>query len=454
VLVKIRHSIGYGLLPRGIIVLRQRAVSIAVEFGLDAGLDFWADQKLFAEEFLQFVENGLRVGDEVGEGDFEQLDAVAFFEDFSDLLAVALLGFDEVGFFGFGQFALARKHGPLGINDLCDGSQHVEDFVAVLAGQVGEQGGDHFHGFASGGLNEAGIFGEFFDFLPFVVALGIVLVGKALGIGHERQAAGLEDLHHEAGAGARQTGNDEKIEGLDGVVFGFEAFGLGEFDGILRCADRGAGIGGLAEGGQLIASLDFFVEQDFVALHLTNRGFVDLAEEAIDAGEEALGANEFRREAQAVQERALGLGELLDLDERGPEEEMPERISVLEADGFQGGSDRFGGASAVEMDAGECEEGLGIVRIGYEDLARGGFGIFPLAEGEIALREHELEARFGRVLFPHTLERAQSGKEVFFLDGDGGLDEIGLLGAAEGLGSSGDRGIRLIEEAELELAGG
>ena len=129
---------------RPLLRLEPPLSSLPVQCGLHAGLDFGAGSEGVAEEFLHLLENGLRVGDKGGEGDFEQFHAVAFFEDFADLQAVALLGFDEVGFFGFGQFALAGEHGPLGVNDLRDGSQHVDDLVAVLSGQVGEQGGDHF----------------------------------------------------------------------------------------------------------------------------------------------------------------------------------------------------------------------------------------------------------------------------------------------------------------------
>ena len=311
--------------------------SLPVQRGLHAGLDFGAGDEGVAKEFLELLENRLWVGDEGGVVDFEQFDAVTFFQHFADLSAVALLDFDEVGFLGLRHLALPREHGPLGVNDLRCRTHHVEDFVAVFAGQAGKQGGDHFHGLASGWLDEAGIFGEFFDFLPFVVALGVVLVGEALGIVHEGQSAGLEDLHHEAGAGAGQAGNDEKIEGLDGVVFGFEALGFGLLDGVLALAHGGAGVSGFPERGEFVANLDFFIEQVLVALHLADRGFVGLAEVAVDAGEEALGADEAGGEAQAVQERALGFSEVLELDERGSEEEMPERVAVLEADGFQGG---------------------------------------------------------------------------------------------------------------------
>ena len=41
--------------------------SLPMEFGLDAGLDFWAGREGVAEEFFEFVENRLWVGDEVGE---------------------------------------------------------------------------------------------------------------------------------------------------------------------------------------------------------------------------------------------------------------------------------------------------------------------------------------------------------------------------------------------------
>jgi len=44
--------------------------------------------------------------------------------------------------------------------------------------------------------------------------------------------------------------------------------------------------------------------------------------------------------------------------------------------------------------------------------------------------------------------------EILFLDRDRGPNEIGLLGAAKRLGGLGDRGIGLVEEAELHLAGG
>lgn len=40
-----------------------------------------------------------------------------------------LLRFGEAGFLGFRHFALEGEHGPLGIDDLRDGADHVEDSV-------------------------------------------------------------------------------------------------------------------------------------------------------------------------------------------------------------------------------------------------------------------------------------------------------------------------------------
>ena len=73
-----------------------------MEFGPDAGLYFRADWTLVSEERRQFSGNALRVGDEIGERDVEQIDTGAFFEHFMDLLAMALFRFDEVEFSGVG----------------------------------------------------------------------------------------------------------------------------------------------------------------------------------------------------------------------------------------------------------------------------------------------------------------------------------------------------------------
>ena len=53
---------------------------LPVQRGLDAGLDYWGGSEGVAEEFLELVENRLRVGDEGGVVDFEHLNAVAFFQ--------------------------------------------------------------------------------------------------------------------------------------------------------------------------------------------------------------------------------------------------------------------------------------------------------------------------------------------------------------------------------------
>jgi hypothetical protein len=102
----------------------------------------------------------------------------------------------------------------------------------------------------------------------------MILCRCLLGIGHEGQAPGLEDLHHEADAGAGKAGDDEKIKVLDGVIFGFEAFDIGEFGGVLLRP----GCDGLAEGGKFGGGFDFFFKQDLVALHLADGGFIQLAE--------------------------------------------------------------------------------------------------------------------------------------------------------------------------------
>lgn len=62
-----------------------------MQCGFDTGLDFWAGSEGVAEEFLELVENRLRVGDQGRVVDFEEFHAVAFFQDFPDLAAVALL---------------------------------------------------------------------------------------------------------------------------------------------------------------------------------------------------------------------------------------------------------------------------------------------------------------------------------------------------------------------------
>ena len=150
-----------------------------------------------AEEGLELGEDGLGVGDEIGVGDFEVLHAVAGLEHLADLAAVFLLHADQVVALGSGQAVVAGQHGPLGIDHLGDWAHHIEDGVPVRGRKAAQQCRDHLHHPAGGLADQLRVFGEFLDFFPFPVALGIVLIGRALAIGEDVHATGFENLHHQ-----------------------------------------------------------------------------------------------------------------------------------------------------------------------------------------------------------------------------------------------------------------
>ena len=62
----------------------------------------------------------------------------------------------------------------------------------------------------SGVVEQLRLFADLLDRFPFVIAARIVDVGDALVVGHGRQAAGLEHLHHERSAGTRQAGDEDE----------------------------------------------------------------------------------------------------------------------------------------------------------------------------------------------------------------------------------------------------
>ena len=110
-------------------------LSIPMKRWADAGCDLRALREGLAEEGGNFGDAALGIGDENGVVELEQLDSVAFSEHLANLTAVMLLGFDEVFFLRARLAAFAGKHGPLRIDHLFDGANHVNDFVAMLAGQ-------------------------------------------------------------------------------------------------------------------------------------------------------------------------------------------------------------------------------------------------------------------------------------------------------------------------------
>jgi len=227
-----------------------------------------------------------------------------------------LLRFDEVRLLGLRHLALPREHGPLGIYDLRDGALHVEDFVAVLFGERGQERGDDFHGLAFRFFQDARVLGELLDFLPLPIPFGIVLVGGALTIGHGREAAGLEDLHHEAGAGAGESAYDDEIQGIDGRFGGFGrargAFGLARGGGGVDAVGFGGGFG--VRGGAHEAGL----------LH-AGAGFIGEAELLKGLCKEAVGGDEIRANLDGGAKGIRCLGEMPQPSEGGAEGEVGEQ---------------------------------------------------------------------------------------------------------------------------------
>ncbi len=265
----------------------------------DGGGEFFREGE--CEEVLEGGDLPGGICDELRVIDFEEFDVFSLAEGGEGLVEVGLLGLDEVQLFGAGLVSVPSEHGPLGIDDFGDGALHEDDAVAVAGGELGKEGGDDFDAFSLGFLDEAGVFPQGFDVLPFPVAFGVVLVGGAFAIVHDLHSCGAEHLHHEGGAGAREAGDDGKsFPGGCGRVFR-NGFGGGfAFALPLGVAGFGAGGGAVAEGVELALLGEGVGEAElhqavvvFLRFGGVSQGFVD----GLECGE---GGGVFRGEAPGI----------------------------------------------------------------------------------------------------------------------------------------------------------
>ena len=124
---------------------------------------------------------------------------------------------------GVGWLAAADEHLALRGQDFFHRPAHEDDAVLAGGGQVFEQGGDDFDGFALGVFDPGDIaFFQLFDLLQLEIALGVVFIGGALVVGDQRDAAGFEHFHHHGCARARQPGDDGDVGGGGGLWGAFE----------------------------------------------------------------------------------------------------------------------------------------------------------------------------------------------------------------------------------------
>ena len=188
------------------------ATADAVEGGIDDGAH--------GSEFLGHSEEGgerrqglVRVVDEVRVGHAHGRDAAAGEPGLgvADLLAVSLGDVRA----GPGGLAEAGEHAVLAIQDFLHLALHEEHAVVEsvqfrvfsfqLKREGGEEGGDDFERVAAG-VGEPGFVGtaeQAGDFVVLVVAFFIGGVRRAAAVGERGQARGIEQLHHQRGAGAR-----------------------------------------------------------------------------------------------------------------------------------------------------------------------------------------------------------------------------------------------------------
>lgn len=317
---------------------------VPVEFGADGGGEIFGMRGGIAEEGDDGGELPFRVGDEGGVVDFKELDVFPLAELGEGLIEVGLLGLDEVVFFGAGFFAVAGEHGPLGIDDFRDRALHEEDAVVVLGRELGEEGGDDFDDFSLGLLDEAGVFAEGFDVLPFEVALEVVFIGRALAIGHGFHAGGGEHLHHQGGAGAREAGDDGEGGGLDGVFLCLLAGGFLALALALGVAGLGTGGDAAAEGFEFFPGLSGFTGFEADGVGFGTVGFVIFPEGAVNLNERLGGWGVVFVEAEGVEEGVLGFAELVLLEQGLAEDGVGAEVAEVEGDGFEG---EIGGGGGV-----------------------------------------------------------------------------------------------------------
>ncbi len=82
----------------------------------------------------------------------------------------------------------------------------------MLARQCWQESGDHLDRpvLEAGFVEKLRLFGNAFDGFPFQIPFRVVEVGGSFVVGARGQAAGLEHLHHQRSARARQAADDEK----------------------------------------------------------------------------------------------------------------------------------------------------------------------------------------------------------------------------------------------------
>jgi hypothetical protein len=160
--------------------------------------------------------------------------------------------------------------------------------------------------------------------------------------------------------------HNQKLLRLDGVVFRLLAVEL-RLPDLIGCGpDSGSRPSLLARRGLRGRLLLAEVMERREGLRLTEGRSFSLAEPAIDAGEQPLGAEKRGREVEAILEWPHRLFELLLAGQCRPQQKMPRRIAELEADALDCRVGSLLGPAGMEKAAGEHQKRPGIVRVGGE----------------------------------------------------------------------------------------
>jgi hypothetical protein len=106
----------------------------------------------------------------------------------------------------------------------------------------------------------------------------------------------------------------------------------------------------------------------------------------------------------------------------------------------------------MQFDPGSDQERLGVIRIGRQHTIDGREAIVPPPKGRVASGHKQLNLNFLRQLVFDPFEQYQGRREILALDGDGGFDQIGVLGSPKVVAGSVDRLIGFLEHIQLQLA--
>ena len=167
-----------------------------------------------AEEIADAFRRRARILQHPGVEDIDYIQVGRALEQPVDLPQMVVVELDHALVGSLRGFAPALEHLGLGSQNLMDVTAHEQDLVVVMLREILEQEGDDLDRLAFG-LHQPGLVlhgAEILDPFVFIVALRVVLVGRADAIDHQRQATGLEHFHGHGGSGTGQPGNhDDRV---------------------------------------------------------------------------------------------------------------------------------------------------------------------------------------------------------------------------------------------------